>query len=156
MTGERRAVRIVRGGPMLVTGVPVAHIVPDACEGGWHLRGETAEATVALCRCGRSGSMPRCDREPPYVCFDEPAPDPGAPAPKDPTWTVPDPTRPSIGLRANGPARVAGDVPVTDAGGHPVPARDGRLSLCRCGVSRHQPICDGSHKAAGFADPSAG
>lgn len=29
-----------------------------------------------------------------------------------------------------------------------------KLALCRCGRSRRKPLCDGSHKEAGFTAPS--
>lgn len=30
-----------------------------------------------------------------------------------------------------------------------------KLALCRCGHSEQKPLCDGSHKQAGFAAPAA-
>jgi CDGSH-type Zn-finger protein len=138
-------IHVVPGGPMLIEGVPIGmlrragdrHVVdpiatPDPC---------------ALCRCGRSGAMPLCDREAPYGCFDEePAVGP-EPAPF--RWDVPDPAgAPAIALKLDGPVRVAGGPPVT-YGDRSLPPVD-RVSLCRCGASRSQPLCDGSHKVVGF------
>lgn len=104
----------------------------------------------ALCRCGRSGSLPLCDREPPYGCFEE-EPQGGGPAPKPFRWDVPDPSEPGLALKSDGPVRVAGGVPIETADGE-LP-RVNRISLCRCGASRSQPICDGSHKVVGYRDP---
>jgi CDGSH-type Zn-finger protein len=28
-----------------------------------------------------------------------------------------------------------------------------RVTLCRCGESSNKPLCDGSHKEAGFTEP---
>jgi len=49
----------------------------------------------------------------------------------------------------NGPLYVRGDVEVTLEDGTSV-LRDVRIALCRCGKSATQPLCDGSHRAAGF------
>ena len=86
--------------------------------------------------------------EPPFACFEEEPPSGPEPAPF--RWDVPDPARPGVALKPNGPVRVAGGVPVT-YGEDPIPSRD-RVSLCRCGASRCQPICDSSHKIVGYRD----
>ncbi|GIU97695.1 MAG: hypothetical protein KatS3mg013_1498 [Actinomycetota bacterium] len=134
-------------------GLPVLRLVraPGVAKGlpGWSLArvAEAGEEPYPLCRCGRSSLMPRCDREPPYRCFvEEPA---DGPAPRPFTWDVPTPSSPALALKPNGPIRVAGGVPVRH-GGRPAPSAD-RLSLCRCGWSRAQPLCDGSHRIAGFS-----
>ena len=138
-------IRVVPGGPILIEGVPVGSLrrdgerqivdpvgTPDPC---------------AVCRCGRSGSMPFCDRTPPYACFEEALADGPEPAPF--RWDVPDPAGPpAIALKPNGPIRVAGGTPITH-GYRVVPPVD-RVSLCRCGASRSQPLCDGSHKVIGY------
>ena len=59
----------------------------------------------------------------------------------------------SVRVRRHGPLHVRGAVRLeTDDG--VVIAEDLRLALCRCGASRNQPFCDGSHRAAGFRDPT--
>ena len=145
MTGP--GVEIVRDGPMLVRGLELRRIAglelgPDLASG----------ATYALCRCGRSSGMPFCDREAPYRCFDEEPPTRALE--KLPSWDVPDPSTPCVGLKTNGPVRVSGDVAVTGVDGTSVPAHEGRRSLCRCGASSCQPMCDGSHKLAPIVDPA--
>ena len=139
-------IQIVPGGPMLVDGVPVSRLahVDDA----FTLASIRDRADrYALCRCGRSGAMPLCDKEPPYACFEEEPPDGLEPGPF--RWDVPDPAGPpAIALKPDGPIRVAGDVDIT-YGEAPLGGRD-RWSLCRCGASRCQPICDSSHKIVGF------
>src|SRR5215213_9403267 len=138
-------IHVVPGGPLLVVGVPVSVLrrtgdryVEDPLVG--------AEA-FALCRCGRSGSMPLCDRAEPYECFEEAPKDGPEPAPF--RWDVPDPAGPpAVALKPDGPIRVAGREPITYWDEHV--ATDGRVSLCRCGASRSQPLCDGSHKIVGF------
>ena len=58
------------------------------------------------------------------------------------------------------------EVMVNDGGRHVFVERDGalepvadrqletrnRVTLCRCGQSANKPLCDGSHKTAGFED----
>jgi CDGSH-type Zn-finger protein len=140
-------VHVVPGGPLLVEGVPLARLrrvdatyVVDPIE---------TNDRYAVCRCGRSGSMPLCDRPAPYGCFQEASPDGPEPAPF--RWDVPDPSGPpAIALKPDGPIRVAGGAPIT-VGDRRLPPSD-RVSLCRCGASRCQPLCDSSHKVVGYRD----
>jgi CDGSH-type Zn-finger protein len=138
-------IRIVLGGPMLVEGVSLGRL--RRAGDSWQIDEVTAERTYALCRCGTAEAMPFCDREPPYGCFEEPTIDAQEPGPF--RWDVPDPEgSPAVALKPNGPLRVTGEVDVT-YGEEPVTQRD-RTSLCRCGASRCQPLCDSSHKIVGF------
>lgn len=151
MTDDPRpAVRVVRGGPLIVEGaVPLTRL--ERGSAAWALSPVLDTGGVyALCRCGESLSMPFCDRQEPFGCFDEEAPT-GSP-PKPFVWELPDGSRPAIALKPDGPARVAGGVPVCDAGSGAVLDPGTRVSLCRCGASRTQPLCDGSHKVVGFRD----
>lgn len=64
---------------------------------------------------------------------------------------------PSIGLvqdtarGVSGPLWVRGGVQVLGADGRAYELRN-RVALCRCGVSRNKPFCDGSHVSSGFKD----
>ena len=137
-------IHVVPGGPMLVEGVPVGTLRRD---GEAHVVDPIATDPCALCRCGRSSAMPFCDREAPYACFEEEPADGPDPAPF--RWDIPDPAGPpAIALKPDGPVRVAGGQPVT-YGDRSLPPVD-RVSLCRCGASRAQPLCDGSHKVVGY------
>jgi len=67
----------------------------------------------------------------------------------------------SIGVIEDPPQAVSG--PLWLRGGIPVMAADGfayevrnRVTLCRCGASRHKPFCDGTHAAIKFRDANAG
>jgi CDGSH-type Zn-finger protein len=143
---ERPAIRIVSGGPMLVEGLSLGRLEHDG--DAWRIEPvPDAGSSYAICRCGASGAMPLCDRPAPYRCFEEEPPNGAAPGPY--TWDVPDPAGPpAIALKPNGPVRVAGDVAITYED-DPVTGRD-RVSLCRCGASRCQPLCDSSHKVVGY------
>lgn len=54
-----------------------------------------------------------------------------------------------VELAQNGPLCLSGDLLVE--GQDPC----AETALCRCGLSKNKPFCDGSHNAAGFADPGA-
>ena len=56
-----------------------------------------------------------------------------------------------IRLSRNGALYVRGEVRVVTEDDREV-ASGPRLALCRCGASRNQPFCDGSHRTAGFRD----
>jgi CDGSH-type Zn-finger protein len=47
----------------------------------------------------------------------------------------------------NGSLRVEGEFEIVDAQGQPY-GLEGRtvVSICRCGLSKNKPFCDGSHK----------
>ena len=145
------AVRIVRGGPMIVDGgVPLSRLVRAGS--GWALAPTPDPGEpYALCRCGASSALPFCDRDEPYGCFDEEASTGSEPAPF--RWEVPDGREPALALKPHGPARLAGSVPVVEAATGSVIDPGERVSLCRCGASRSQPLCDGSHKVVGYREP---
>jgi CDGSH-type Zn-finger protein len=141
-------IRIERGGPMRVKGATLARLIHDGDR--WSTEPIEVVGVYALCRCGRSGRMPFCDRAANDAnrCFPE-APATG-PDPGPFRWDVPDPAGPpAVALKPDGPARVAGGIPVVYDGRMLAPVD--RTSLCRCGASRCQPLCDSSHKVVGFA-----
>jgi CDGSH-type Zn-finger protein len=129
---------------MLVAGLALQWLARG--DDGWTLQTSGEGGDYALCRCGRSSTMPRCDRDAPYDCFEEMPPIGPSPAPY--RWDVPDPTAPGLALKPDGPVRVSGGVPIT-YGDRRLEPTD-RVSLCRCGASRCQPLCDSSHKVIGF------
>jgi CDGSH-type Zn-finger protein len=57
----------------------------------------------------------------------------------------------AVGVIDDGPLWVTGGVPVTTSDGRRLETRN-RVTLCRCGQSENKPLCDGSHKNAGFED----
>ena len=66
-----------------------------------------------------------------------------------------EPTLPvGIGVVDDGPLWVTGGVPIRLADGTVLETRN-RVTLCRCGASSNKPLCDGSHKDAGFRDRGA-
>jgi CDGSH-type Zn-finger protein len=142
--GEPR-ITIVRGGPMVVDGLPLGRL--EHAGDAWRVEPVASSSPYAICRCGRSSLMPLCDRAAPYGCFDEQPVSGPDPAPY--RWDVPDPNGPpALALKPNGPVRVAGNAAIT-YGDRELAPRD-RVSLCRCGESRCQPLCDSSHKVIGY------
>ena len=57
----------------------------------------------------------------------------------------------AVGVVDDGPLYVSGGIPITLADGTQIETRN-RVTLCRCGQSGNKPLCDGSHKEAGFRD----
>ncbi|MFT4774211.1 MAG: CDGSH-type Zn-finger protein [Ilumatobacter sp.] len=54
-----------------------------------------------------------------------------------------------VAVIPDGPLWVSGGIEVTQSDGTKLETRN-RVTLCRCGQSASKPLCDGSHKAAGF------
>ncbi|UJP11611.1 CDGSH iron-sulfur domain-containing protein [Microbacterium sp. KUDC0406] len=50
----------------------------------------------------------------------------------------------------NGPLLVRGPFELQGEDGERIPQHRRTIALCRCGLSAIKPLCDGSHKAAGF------
>ena len=57
---------------------------------------------------------------------------------------------PSVRCYPDGPFLVRGPVKVLDDEGKEIEISRSVVALCRCGHSRKQPLCDGTHAAAGF------
>jgi CDGSH-type Zn-finger protein len=56
-----------------------------------------------------------------------------------------------VGVTDDGPYFVTGSIQIERADGAAFEARN-RVTLCRCGASQNKPLCDGSHRSAGFRD----
>ena len=61
---------------------------------------------------------------------------------------------PRITILENGPYLVRGGIPLTDAAGTRLQAKE-PYALCRCGGSSSKPFCDGTHKRNGFVGEEA-
>jgi CDGSH-type Zn-finger protein/truncated hemoglobin YjbI len=63
----------------------------------------------------------------------------------------------AIEITQDGPYRVTGSLPLTDAAGADVPRAAGssreHYALCRCGHSQNKPFCSGMHWYVDFRDP---
>lgn len=55
-----------------------------------------------------------------------------------------------VAVTPDGPLWVSGGIEVTRSDGSTLEVRN-RVTLCRCGQSGSKPLCDGSHKEAGFS-----
>ena len=58
---------------------------------------------------------------------------------------------PTITIEKNGPLRITGSIELKDANWGQGASRE-HYTLCRCGVSKNKPFCDGSHSRTGFDD----
>jgi CDGSH-type Zn-finger protein len=50
-----------------------------------------------------------------------------------------------------GPLWVTGDIPIERSDGQPFETRN-RVTLCRCGLSKTKPLCEGTHRALGIKE----
>lgn len=102
------------------------------------------DASVVLCRCGRSSNKPYCDGMHTRIGFID-------------AGVLPEDSgsngsmgvgRPVITPRPNGPLKCAGPLKVSGADGRIRESHE--VYLCRCGGSAKKPFCDGTHKKIGF------
>lgn len=64
---------------------------------------------------------------------------------------APEPIPDVVEIRAvkDGPCYVRGRIDIVSEDGQVI-RTDTRLALCRCGQSKHMPLCDNTHRATGF------
>ena len=133
---------------------------PSRPDGPYYVRGNleieetpgaevVQDTRVAFCRCGHSENKPLCDQSHERVGFRcEAAVTPG-PEPVPPVADEAAPVR--FTPFPNGPLGFRGPLTISGRGGARVTLDQGKL--CRCGHSKNRPLCDGSHREAGFRAP---
>ena len=132
---------------MIVTTVYVRQDGPYIVTGVFSLEARGAprgDASVVLCRCGRSLNKPYCDGTHTRIGFR----DNGIAAEGAPTRAPSGTTELTIVPLPNGPLKCIGSLIVSGADGRIQSTRD--INLCRCGASRTKPYCDESHRQIGF------
>ena len=99
---------------------------------------------AVLCRCGASQNKPWCDNTHKQFGFSEAG---------DVQVFNPDAELSGgllkINTVKNGPLFLEGPHRICNANGETARI-DNKIGLCRCGVSKNKPYCDGSHTAIGF------
>lgn len=53
-------------------------------------------------------------------------------------------------INSNGPIKLEGEFEILDGAGKPYEVSKSVVFLCRCGQTKNNPLCDGSHKSCGF------
>lgn len=104
------------------------------------------DTRIALCRCGRSRSMPYCDGHHYAADFSDAgriAHSVDTPAEEPPRGKL------VITVHPGGPFILKGPFVLVSADGE-TEFRGTRTSLCSCGISKNRPFCDGSHHRRGF------
>ncbi|MCB1022008.1 MAG: CDGSH iron-sulfur domain-containing protein [Acidobacteria bacterium] len=131
-------------------------------------RGESLTVTFDSTRCIHTG---RCLQGAPaaFDVNDKPWVHPDAVSPEQVVATVqqcpsgalhvvdaetPAATENTLELRPNGPIYARGRLTLRKLDGE-VLLDDDRMALCRCGASQNKPLCDNSHREAGFRAPAA-
>ena len=132
---------------MIVTTVYVRPDGPHIITGDFVLDARGAprdDASVVLCRCGRSSNKPYCDGTHTRIGFIDAGAVPMSPEPHPPLGGG----RLVIHPTPNGPLKCVGPLTLSGADGRTCESHD--IRLCRCGSSATKPFCDGTHKRIGF------
>ena len=127
-------VYVCQNGPYIVTGL-------------FSLEARAAprdDASVVLCRCGRSLNKPYCDGTHTRIGFRDDGVARHVARPDAAPGTI----RLTIVPLRNGPLKCIGTLVVSGADGRTESTHD--VNLCRCGASSTKPYCDDSHKRVGF------
>ena len=148
-SSTKRAPGQNRAGPLTVIATTV-YVQPDGpyiVTGHFRLHARGAprdDASVVLCRCGRSSNKPYCDGTHTRIGFVDAGVLPGD-AESNGSIVA---GALVITPRPNGPLKCAGSMKVSGAGGRIRQSYD--ICLCRCGGSATKPFCDGTHRKIGF------
>lgn len=127
-------ITVVYGGPLILQGELDIDGAPDDAPG--------LKFRAALCRCGLSKNKPYCDNSHVESEFK----DYGAVG--DSGETLAETGGPlKVSLIENGPIRLSGNVRIV-AGSGRAAWQGTRTALCRCGLSKNKPFCDGSHRGS--------
>ena len=102
------------------------------------------DASVVLCRCGRSSNKPYCDGTHVRMRFV----DAGLVRASSDPEAASTGARLEIAPEPNGPLKCVGPLALSGADGRTCERRD--AELCRCGASATKPFCDRSHVRVGF------
>lgn len=133
--------------------ITVAYNGPLFIKGKLEIEGATDDTPglnfrAALCRCGLSKNKPYCDNSHVKEGFK----DFGAVGDKgsldDPDYkeaNSPEPLK--ISFVENGPIRLSGKTTLISGSGRAA-WRGDKTALCRCGLSKNKPFCDGTHRGA--------
>jgi len=129
---EQNTIRLVADGPLYVHADMQVNGEPEPTH------------RTALCRCGASRLMPRCDNSHRSCNFCD-AGQVSVPLPSE----AAEQGVLSISSIPDGPLMVEGPFTLLDSRGTVV-CKSGKAALCRCGASKMKPYCDGSHNSIGF------
>lgn len=130
-------IELTQDGPLVVKGV--------AKLGNSHGEAIAAPDPFYLCRCGNSANKPFCDGSHQGTGFKAD----GFAASDSAAASAVGAASPGVQVLKDGPYMVTG---VPDLQSLVAPADPVKYALCRCGLSKSKPFCDGAHRAAGFKD----
>ena len=132
----RNTVVVANNGPLYLSG--------DLAIDGAAVDMDGVKRRAALCRCGASQNKPFCDNSHEKAGFA----DRGAVGSVGQALAAEG--GPLTVKRApNGPLLVSGNLTIVAASGRPAWTGT-KAALCRCGLSKNKPFCDGAHAAGGF------
>jgi CDGSH-type Zn-finger protein/uncharacterized Fe-S cluster protein YjdI len=126
-------ITVIYGGPLVVKGELEIDGAPDDAPG--------LKFRASLCRCGQSRNKPYCDNSHAKSDFmdygavgetGKPLEQTGGPL--------------KITVMENGPLRLSGNMRIVSGSGRSAWQGTG-TALCRCGMSKNKPFCDGTHRA---------
>ncbi len=134
--------------PPKLNRVAVLENGPLSVHGDIDIGGEP-QTRATLCRCGQTKNPPYCDYSHVDAGFEatgEPKPEAKEEADLELGAAL------VVAGREDGPLLVKGPMEITTGTGRRI-AKVEMAPLCRCGLSKNKPYCDGSHRDGGFKVP---